>query len=196
MEPTDTCYIVKTCKQWQLKWFFRAGASSYLVVRPTSVEIMRPENYCFHSKRFLCDSVLSKKRWPFSAIHSKRCPVSSALSATAQLWNVLQHLSQCNSTRVKILGNSTRVTLRNDRSSTRVTFFTEWFDSSHNQWLETRFRVIFTKSPSPWLTNLVRLLTKKWAFFASVMITIGANLLFCLLPLVVLWYTLRIKCST
>ena len=61
---------------------------------------------------------------------------------------------------------------------TRVKFFTEWFDSSHNQWFETRVRVIFTKSLSSWLTNPVRLYTKEWAFFASVMITISATFLF------------------
>jgi len=33
MESADTCYIIKTCKQYQLKQFFRAGASSFLVVR-------------------------------------------------------------------------------------------------------------------------------------------------------------------
>ena len=53
--------------------------------------------------------------------------------------------------------------------STRVTF---------NQWLETWVRVIFTKSLSSWWTNPVRLYTNEWAFFASVMITIGATFLF------------------
>jgi len=47
------------------------------VVRPRSVEIVRPGKYCCHSKRFFCDSVLPRKRWPFLAIHSKRCPVST-----------------------------------------------------------------------------------------------------------------------
>ena len=64
--------------------------------------------------------------------------------------------------------------------STRVTFFTKWLDSSHSQWLATRVRVIFTISLSSWWTNPVRLHTKKWAFYASVMIKIGANFLFCL----------------
>jgi len=54
--------------------------------------------------------------------------------------------------------------------STRVTFFTEWLDSSHSHWLEsqslTRVRVIFTKSLSSWWTNPVRLRTKKWGFLA------------------------------
>ena len=69
--------------------------------------------------------------------------------------------------------NSSHVEKNGD--STRVTFFTEWLDSSHNQWPETLFRVIFTKSLSLGCTNWIRLHTKKWAFFASVMIKIGAN---------------------
>ena len=64
--------------------------------------------------------------------------------------------------------------------SSRVTFFTEWLGSSHSQSLETRVRVIFTKSLSSWWTKPLRLHTKKWAFFASVMIKIGGNVLFCL----------------
>jgi len=63
---------------------------------------------------------------------------------------------------------------------TLVTFFTKWLDSSHSQWLETRVRVIFTISLSSWWTNPVRLHTKKWGFYASVMVNIGANFLFCL----------------
>jgi len=42
----------------------------------------------------------------------------------------------------------------------------------------TRVRVIFTKSLSSWWANPVRLHTKKWGFFASVMIKIGGNFLF------------------
>jgi len=38
--------------------------------------------------------------------------------------------------------------------TTRVTFFTKWLDSSHSHWLETRVRVIFTKSLTVWWTNL------------------------------------------
>jgi len=49
--------------------------------------------------------------------------------------------------------------------STWVTFSTEWLDSSHSLWLET-------KSLGSWWTNPVRLHTKKWAFFASVIIKI------------------------
>ena len=63
-----------------------------------------------------------------------------------------------------------------------------WFDSSHvfhkmnrlESQSMTRVRVIFTISLSSWWTNPVRLHTKKWAFFASMMIKIGANFLFCL----------------
>jgi len=77
--------------------------------------------------------------------------------------------------------DSTRVTFFIEwLDSTRVTFFIEWLDSSHSQWLETRVRVIFTKSLSSWLTNPLRVHLKKWAFFASVMIKIGTNFLFCL----------------
>jgi len=47
-------------------------------------------------------------------------------------------------------------------------------------WPKTRVRVLFTISLSSWWTNSVRLHTKKWAFYASVMINIGANFLFCL----------------
>jgi len=39
--------------------------------------------------------------------------------------------------------HSTGITLR--VMVTRVTFFTEFLDSSHNQWFEARVRVIFTK---------------------------------------------------
>ena len=77
--------------------------------------------------------------------------------------------------------------------SARVTFFTEWLDSSHSQWLETRVRVIFTKCLSSWWTYPVRLHGKKWGFFASVMIKIGGNFLFWLSSCDVLH--LGIKCS-
>jgi len=71
--------------------------------------------------------------------------------------------------------------------STRVTFFTEWLDSSHNQWLETGVRVIFAKSQGVWSTNPVCLHTKEWSFFGPVIIKIGANFLFWLLGGVVLY---------
>ena len=86
-------------------------------------------------------------------------------------------------TRVTICGNSnsTLVTLRKILTRLEsVTFFTEWLDSSHSPWLETRVRVIFTICLSTWWTNLVRLHAKKWAFYASVMTKIGWNFLFCL----------------
>jgi len=76
--------------------------------------------------------------------------------------------------------SSSRVTIIGDWKSTRVMFFTEWLDSSHIQWLESRARVILTKCLSSWWTNPVRLHTKKWAVFASMMIKIGGNFLFCL----------------
>ena len=60
-------------------------------------------------------------------------------------------------------------------------------DSNHNQWLETRVRVIFAKSQSLWLTNPVCLHTKKWSFFGPVMIKIGANFLFWLSSRVMLY---------
>jgi len=62
--------------------------------------------------------------------------------------------------------------------STGVIFFTDWLDSSHNQWLKTRVRVIFTKFLSLGWTNPIRLHTKKWAFCASVMMKIGKNFQF------------------
>jgi len=78
------------------------------------------------------------------------------------------------------VNDSTRVTSFGDSDSTRVTLkkIVTRLDSSHSQWLETRVRVIFTKSLSSWWTNPVRLHTKKWGFFASVMIKIGENFLF------------------
>ena len=51
-------------------------------------------------------------------------------------------------------------------------------DSSHNQWLATRVRVIFTISLSSWWTNPVRLHTQKWAFNTSVLIKFGRNFVF------------------
>jgi len=65
-----------------------------------------------------------------------------------------------------------------DGNSTRVMFFTECHDSSHNHWLETQVRVKFTKSLSLWWTSPFRLHGKKWVFFASVRIKISTNFLF------------------
>ena len=53
-------------------------------------------------------------------------------------------------------------------------------ESCFSQNDSTRVRVIFTKFLSSWWTNPVRSHTKKWAFFASVMIKIDRNFLFCL----------------
>ena len=72
------------------------------------------------------------------------------------------------------VNDSTRVTLR--KTVTRLESLFSHDDSSHNQWLETRVRVIFAKSSSLWSTNPVCLRTKKWSFFGPVMIKIGANL--------------------
>jgi len=88
---------------------------------------------------------------------------------------------------VSRVNESTRVTIFSDSDSTRVTlrkmmtrdmFFLKWLRSSHNQWLETRDRVIFTKSLSLWWANPVRFHTKEWALFASVMFEIGASFMF------------------
>jgi len=100
----------------------------------------------------------------------------------------VQHCCAYNSDNVtrlesRFLVTRTRLESRWERwwiESTRVTFFTECLVSSHNQWLNTRVRVIFTKSLSlwSWWANPVRLDTKKWAYFAWVMFKIGANFLF------------------
>ena len=60
-------------------------------------------------------------------------------------------------------------------------------DSCHNQWLETRARVIFAKFQSLWSTNPVCLHTKKWSFFGPGMIKIGATFLFWLSSPVILY---------
>ena len=75
------------------------------------------------------------------------------------------------------VNDSTRVTLRNDGDSTRVTFFTEWLDSSLKQWLMTKSESsLQTFQASDWQTQFV--CTQNMSFFASVMIDIGANFLF------------------
>jgi len=73
------------------------------------------------------------------------------------------------SSRVTIFGDSdsTRVTLTKDGDSPWLTFFPEWLNSSHNQWLETRVRVIFKNSRSLWWTNPVCLSTKMSTFCFS-----------------------------
>ena len=63
-----------------------------------------------------------------------------------------------------------------------------WLDSSHvfqkmtrlESQSMTRVRVIFTISLSSWWTNPIRLYTKKWAFYTSVINKICGNFLFCL----------------
>jgi len=80
----------------------------------------------------------------------------------------------------------TRVTLR--KMVTRLDSCFSQNASNHNQWVETRVRVIFTISLSSWWTNPDRLHTKKWAIFASVMIKIGGNFLFCLSSLAALHF--------
>jgi len=52
----------------------------------------------------------------------------------------------------------------------------------------TRVRVIFTKSVNLCWTNTVRLHTKKWAIFVSVMIKIGANFLLWLFSRAMLYF--------
>ena len=84
-----------------------------------------------------------------------------------------------NSDNVTRVNDSTRVTIFGDSDSSRVTLkrMVIWLDSSHVFHRMTRVRVIFTISLSSWWTNPARLHTKKWGFFASVMIKIGGNFL-------------------
>jgi len=69
-----------------------------------------------------------------------------------------------------IFGDSTRVTLRNDGDSTRVTFLP---NQSPRVTVNDSSQSNFHKISNIWLTNPVRSHTKKWAFFASVMINIA-----------------------
>jgi len=83
-------------------------------------------------------------------------------------------------TRVTIFGDSdsTRVTLRKMvTDSTLFTFLTEWLDSTRVTIYDS---TVESESflQSRWWTNPVGLYTKKWSFFASVMLKIGANFLF------------------
>jgi len=89
--------------------------------------------------------------------------------------NCVQML-QSNSDSVIRVNDSTRVTIFGDSDSTGVTL--RIMLTRLELQSMTRVRVIFTKSRSVWRTNPVCLHTKKWAFFASVMIKIGANFLF------------------
>ena len=74
----------------------------------------------------------------------------------------------------------TRVTIFGDSDSTRITLRKMVTRLESQSMTRDRVRVIFAKSLSSWWTNPVGLHTKKWAFFASVMIKIGENFLFCL----------------
>ena len=97
--------------------------------------------------------------------------------------SVIESITWLDSTRVTIFGDSdsTRVTLK--EMVTRLVLshlFHRMTRLESQSSLETRVRVICTKSLSSWWTKPLRLHTKKWAFFASVMIKIGGNVLFCL----------------
>jgi len=48
---------------------------------------------------------------------------------------------------------------------TRVTFFTKWLDSNHYQWLETRFRVNFTKISKHLADKSISFVSKQMSFF-------------------------------
>jgi len=86
------------------------------------------------------------------------------------------------------VNDSTWVMICGDSDSTWSRWEKWWLDPSHifhkmtrlESQSMTRVRFIFTISLSSWWTNPVRLHTKKWAFYASVTIKIGANFLFCL----------------
>ena len=82
------------------------------------------------------------------------------------------------STRVTIFGvsDSTRVTLR--KMVTRLASHFSQNHSSHSQWLESESLLQNLYVPD-W-TNTVRLHTRKYALFASVMIKIGVKFMFCL----------------
>jgi len=97
--------------------------------------------------------------------------------------------------RFTIFGDSTQVEWHWETMVTRLEsrfYRMTRIESSHNQCVQTWVSVIFTKSPKIWLTKLVRLHTKKWAFCASVMINIGANFLFWLCFLTGLIRSLRV----
>ena len=94
-------------------------------------------------------------------------------------------------TRLTIFGNShsTRVTLR--KIVTRLTFLTESLDSTRVTVYDS-CQSHFYKISEFLMDKPSSFAHKKWAFFASVMIKIGGNFLFC--RLVVLWCILKIKC--
>ena len=89
------------------------------------------------------------------------------------------------------VNDSTRVTISGDLDSTRVIFrkMVTRLESRFSQNHSTRVTVNDSRLKSvsflqnllsSWWTNPLRLHTKKWAFFASLMIKIAANFLFCL----------------
>jgi len=66
-------------------------------------------------------------------------------------------------------------------------FFTEWLESSHNQWVVTRVSH-FYKISEPLMDKPSWFAHKKWEFFASEMIKIGDNFLFWLSSRAVLYF--------
>jgi len=150
---------------------------------------------------------------PCAVLHAQTCAYKGALNSTHQ-WQTHQthrtrsipcaysfrpQLYFSNPTHLPIhqisdsvtrFNDSTRLTIFSDSDSTRVTFFTEWLDSSHSHWLETRVRVIF-KALSPWWTNPVRLHAKKEHFLLQWWSRLAE--IFCFAYLVVLCCILRIK---
>jgi len=90
------------------------------------------------------------------------------------------------------VSDSTRVTTFGDSDSTRATLrkMVTRLDPSHifhrmirldsQSMTRDSSQSYFTKSLSPWQTNLLRVHLKIWAFLSSVVIKIGANFLFCL----------------
>ena len=116
----------------------------------------------------------------------------SFLHAGPQLcnWPVIAWLESMTRLEPQFLVTLTRLESRWGRwwlDSSHVFHRMTRLDSSHNQWLEARVRIIFAKSQSLWSTNPVCLHTKKWSLFGPVMIKIGANFLFWLSSRVILY---------
>ena len=135
------------------------------------------------------DSKFVKQDW-IRAQENHSPNTSTAESANKKILKIwgLHHNSD-SVTRVNV---STRVTICGDSGSTRVTLFTEWLNSSQSQCLETRVKVIFTKSLSSWWTNPVHLHTKNSDFLLQWWSSLGE--IFCFDCLVVLCCILRTKC--
>ena len=89
-----------------------------------------------------------------------------------------------------------RITLKSYGDAFRVRFFTEWLDSNHNEWLESESKSYLQNLQTSDWKKQVPLHSRNWAVIASLNINIGANFLFSLCLLVVLWYILSINCST